>query len=186
MSVRVVHLPDAATVVVDVVAWAAVHAGTGYAVHRLPTSRLGDAWLYRRRRFEGEGFYRRVLRVPRWKDRVPEAGALFAGGVSKRALPAEELGGLDRFVVETRRAELGHWLAAAAGPVFVLWNPWPAAVVLVAYGMAANLPCVAIQRYNRLRAERVLSRRAARSSTAGAVRAARRAAEPGTSGTSIP
>jgi len=186
MNVRVVHLPDAATVVLDVVAWAAVHAGTGYAVHRLPASRLGDAWLYRHRRFEGERFYRRVLRVPRWKDRVPDAGALFAGGVSKRALPADELGGLDRFVVETRRAELGHWLAAAAGPVFVLWNPWPAAVVLVAYGLAANLPCIAIQRYNRLRAERVLSRRAARSSTAGAVRAARRAAEPGTSGTSIP
>ena len=130
-----------------------------------PRRRLGDAWLYRRRRFEGERFYRRVLRVPRWKDRVPEAGALFAGGVSKRPLPADELGGLDRFVVETRRAELGHWLAAAAGPLFVLWNPWPAAVVLVAYGLAANLPCVAIQRYNRLRAERVLSRRAARSST---------------------
>jgi glycosyl-4,4'-diaponeurosporenoate acyltransferase len=186
MTVRVVHLPDAVTVVVDIVAWGLVHAGTGYAVHRLPVTRLGESRLYRRRAFEGERFYRRVLRVPRWKDRVPEAGALFAGGISKRALPDDELGGLERFVVETRRAELGHWLAAAAGPFFVLWNPWPAAVALVVYGVVANLPCIAIQRYNRLRAERVLASRAARSRTAGALRAARRTEEPGTSGSSIP
>jgi len=90
---------------------------------------------------------------------VPEAGAWFAGGVSKRHLPADGAGGLERFVVETRRAELGHWLAAASGPLFVLWNPPGAAVALVTYGLVANLPCVAIQRYNRLRAERVLARR---------------------------
>jgi len=110
-------------------------------------------------------------------------------------LPDDELGGLERFVVETRRAELGHWLAAAAGPFFVLWNPWPAAVALVVYGLAANLPCIAIQRYNRLRAERVLASRSSRSSRSswaarsrrvGAASAARRTDEPGTSGSSIP
>ena len=186
MSLRVVHLSDAATVLVDIVAWGAVHAGTGYAVHRMPLRRLGESRLYQRRPFETEHLYRRVLRVPRWKDRMPEAGALFAGGVSKRTLPDGELGGLERFVVETRRAELGHWLAAAAGPLFVLWNPWPAAVALVVYGLVANLPCIVIQRYNRLRAGRVLASRAARSSTAGAVRAARRADDPGTRGSSIP
>ncbi len=174
MSLRVVHLPDALTVAVDVVAWGAVHAGTGYFVHRLPVRRLGDARLYRARSFEGERLYRSVLRVPRWKDRVPEAGALFAGGISKRSVTDDERGGLDRFVTETRRAELGHWLAAAAGPVFVLWNPPGATVALVAYGLVANLPCIAIQRYNRLRATRVLARRAR----------ARASAE--TTGTSIP
>ena len=76
-----------------------------------------------RRRFEGERLYRDVLRIQRWKDRLPEAGALFAGGVCKRAAHRRRAGGLERFVVETRRAELGHWLAAAAGPLFVLWNP---------------------------------------------------------------
>jgi glycosyl-4,4'-diaponeurosporenoate acyltransferase len=147
-------------IVVDVIAWGLVHAGTGYAVHRLPVARLGDAWLYRRREFETERLYRRVLRVPRWKDRVPEAGALFAGGMSKRHLPSAGAGGLERFVIETRRAELGHWSAAAFGPLFLLWNPWYAGVLLILYGVAANLPCIVIQRYNRLRADRVLAARA--------------------------
>ena len=49
------------------------------------------------------------------------------------------------------------WLAIACTPVFVLWNP-PAGVALMAvYELAANLPCIAIQRYNRPRAQRALA-----------------------------
>ena len=165
---RLVHLPDAVTVVLDVVAWGLIHAGTGYGVHRLSPDRLGDSWLYRARRFERDGaFYARRLRINRWKDRLPEAGGLFTGGVSKRRLPPAEIGGLDRFVIETRRAELAHWLCLVAGPLFILFNPPLAAVLLVTYGVAVNLPFVAIQRYNRLRTMRVLRRRAARLSAEG-------------------
>ena len=136
---------------------------------------------------ERDGALYQALRIRRWKDRLPEAGAFFAGGISKRHLPGRARGGLERFVVETRRAELGHWLAAAAGPLFVLWNPPGVAAVLVAYGVAVNLPFIAIQRYNRLRVERVLRARADRSSIPGAAsRAARRSAGPGRSGSSIP
>ena len=115
LMLRVVHLSDPATVLLDIVAWALVHTATGYVVHRIPsTSRVlaRDHWWSRPRRFETDRhFYERTLRIKRWKDRVPEAGALFAGGVSKRALPSRSPAGLARFAVETRRAELGHWLS---------------------------------------------------------------------------
>ena len=88
----------------------------------------------------------------------PEAGALFPGGVSKRQLPALDKSGLELFVRETRRAELGHWWALLAGPVFVLWNPPAIAAVLIGYGIAINLPFIAIQRYNRFRTEPLLRR----------------------------
>jgi glycosyl-4,4'-diaponeurosporenoate acyltransferase len=158
-------MPQALTVVVDVVAWGVFHSVTGYAAHRLSDERLArDGWLLRPRRFEDGGrWYRRRLRIHRWKDRVPEAGALFAGGVSKRALPARDEAGLELFVRETRRAELAHWWALCCGPLFVLWNPPLAAGVLVAYGVLVNLPFIAIQRYNRLRLLGVLSRRRSRS-----------------------
>lgn len=159
---RVWEVPDAVAVALDVVAWGLIHAGTGYLAHRLPVRWLGDRWWFRPRPWETERFYRRVLRIGRWKDRLPEAGALFAGGVSKRQVTAAEGGGLERFVVETRRAEVGHTLCALCGPVFVLWNPPAAAVLLVAYGVLVNAPFVAIQRYNRMRAARVLAARARR------------------------
>lgn len=181
-----VELPTWATVTANVVAWGAIHAGTGYAVHRLPVARLDrDGRLWRARSIEGGGHaYERWLRIRRWKDRVPEAGALFAGGVSKRRLPPLTAGGLTRFVVETRRAELGHWLALALGPLAVVWNPPMGAVLMVTYGVVVNLPFIAIQRYNRLRAQRLLDRDTARSS--GSLRSPRSRPSPRRTGSSMP
>ncbi|MBA2280470.1 MAG: hypothetical protein H0W25_04435 [Acidimicrobiia bacterium] len=162
----VLSLPTWAVVATNVAAWAAIHAGTGWYVHRLPVERLsGDGWLLRARRWEAEGrTYERVLHIKAWKDRVPEAGALFVGGVSKRQLPEGAGRGVERLAVETRRAEVGHWLALAGGPVSWLWNPPAGFVLMVGYGIVANAPFIAIQRYNRQRAQRVLARRTVRSS----------------------
>ena len=153
-------MPQTLTIVVDVIAWGVFHAGTGYAAHRLNDDRLSqDGWLLRQRRFETAGqWYRRRLRVHRWKDKVPEAGGLFRGGVSKRQIPSHDVAGLELFVRETRRAELAHWWAMFCGPVFVLWNPPLAATLLVGYGVAINLPFIAIQRYNRFRTQSLMER----------------------------
>ena len=131
--------------------WGLVHASTGYLVHLLPVSALERGGVAGWER----GAYERVLRIRRWKDRLPEAGALFAGGVSKRHVRRSTV---DRFVVETRRAELGHWLAMLGGPVSMLWNPPVGDVAMVAYGVLVNAPFVLVQRYNRARALRVIGR----------------------------
>ena len=148
-----------ATLLADVVGWAVVHAGTGYLAHRLPAHRLErEGWLLRLRPWEGPWYGR--LRVRRWKGRLPEAGAVFRGGISKRRLPAS----LAVFVRETRRAELAHWWALAAGPLFALWNPPAGVVMMIAYGVAVNAPFIIVQRSNRSRAQRVLTRQAHRGS----------------------
>ncbi|MGG5258305.1 hypothetical protein [Phycicoccus avicenniae] len=160
--------PQAVTVVLDVAAWGLFHAATGYTAHRLPADRLAaDGPLLRARRVEAGGrVYRRVLRVDRWKDALPEAGALFAGGVSKRSIPTRDVAGLELLVRETRRAELAHWWAMACGPLFVLWNPPLPAALLVAYGVLVNAPFIVIQRYNRFRTQLLLERLAARAARA--------------------
>ena len=44
---------DVTTVLLDVAAWAAIHAATGYAAHRLPARRLAaDTWITRPRHWE--------------------------------------------------------------------------------------------------------------------------------------
>ena len=157
-------MPQTLTIVVDAVAWGVFHAATGYAAYRLGDEQVSrDGWLLRPRAFEATGgWYRRWLRIDRWKDKVPEAGDLFPGGISKRHLPAYDDDGLRLFVRETRRAELAHWWAMACGLSFVLWNPPLASVLLIGYGVVANLPFVVIQRYNRSRTEALLERRARR------------------------
>lgn len=144
-------------VLVDVVAWGLIHASTGYLVHRLPAGWFGrDTWLTRPRRWERGGrLYVDVFRIKRWKHLLPEAGALFSGGFDKRHLVSRDPAYLATYTRETRRAELGHWLAAAGAPLFFLWNPWRVGVAMVIYAIAANGPCVLSQRYNRIRLLRI-------------------------------
>lgn len=180
-----VDLRPRVTVLANVAWWGAVHAGTGYLVHRLPRRRLQrDRGPLRLSWGERAGRPYERLRIRRWKDRLPEAGALFSGGMSKRCVPSSADGGLERFAVETRRAELGHWLALLGGPPAILWNPPAGAVAMVAYGVLVNAPFIVVQRYNRARVARLLRRAAERSSTEGM--AAEALAPSRRSGSSIP
>lgn len=156
----VVALPDWAVLVLNVAGFAGTGAVAGYIGNQIPVERLGvDGWLLRPRRWEQGGrFYERRLRIRWWKHRIPDAGALFVGGIRKAALPGGRRS-LPRFAAETRRAELVHWWAAAAVPPFLLWNPvvgWP---ILGAAVVALHAVPIVVQRYNRLRILRILGRR---------------------------
>jgi glycosyl-4,4'-diaponeurosporenoate acyltransferase len=85
--------------------------------------------------------------------------------MSKRAVG----GDLERFAAETRRAEYGHWLAIAGAPVFALWNPPLGVALMTAYSLGVNAPFIAVQRYNRQRIQRLLSRRHRRRGARSAV-----------------
>jgi glycosyl-4,4'-diaponeurosporenoate acyltransferase len=161
--VRVVHLSVGWTVLVDFVVWAVAGVVVGYLTHRASAQRFASAGvLTRLRPFERDGrWYEERWRIKAWKDRLPEGGAIFAGGFSKRSLRTREPDVLGRFVIETRRAEHTHWWLMALAPLFFLWNPWWLALVMIGYAVIANVPCLMVQRYNRARLIRVLRRRRA-------------------------
>jgi glycosyl-4,4'-diaponeurosporenoate acyltransferase len=146
---------------VDAGVWAVWSTLCGYGAHRIPGEYLArDNAVTRLRAFERDGrVYERVLRIKRWKDLLPEAGALFRGGVSKRHIGGHDREHLERFAAATRRAELAHYPILAFGPVFFAFNPWWLALVMVGYAVVANVPCILVQRYNRARLVRVLNRR---------------------------
>jgi glycosyl-4,4'-diaponeurosporenoate acyltransferase len=149
-----------AIVALDALVWAAWSATVGYAAHRLPLCRLDhDGPVTRLRAWERGGRVYERLGIRRWKDRLPEFGAVFRGGTSKRSLPSRDAPHLPRFAAETRRAEIVHWAIPLVTPLFVLWNPAWLVGVMVAYAVVANAPCLMVQRYNRGRLLRVLTRR---------------------------
>jgi glycosyl-4,4'-diaponeurosporenoate acyltransferase len=137
-----------AVVALDAAVWAAWSAAVGLVASRQPVERFDhDNWLTRGRHAERAGHTYERLGIRRWKAHVPEAGQLF-GGRSKRALGGATPAGLAAFAI------------LVVVPVFALWNPAPLMPAMVAYAIVANLPCIAIQRYNRLRINRMVSRRA--------------------------
>ena len=165
VGLPLVELSDGIAVAIDATAWALIQASAGYLAHRLPRQRLDhDTWLTRQRGFERGGLIYERFAIRRWKDALPEAGAMFAGGVSKRHL-SRSVDGLAAFAVETRRAELAHWFPLAMSPVFALWNRPLVAALMVVYGVGINVPFIAVQRYNRARVARSLARRTSASSS---------------------
>jgi glycosyl-4,4'-diaponeurosporenoate acyltransferase len=143
-------------VVLNVAGWPVIQFGLAWAFTRMPVSWFqpgsGAAWE------RGGHFYERWFRIKDWKDRLPDAARWFGGGFAKGSLAARDADYLHRFVRETWRGELCHWCALGFAPVFFLWNPLWADLVMVAYALAANLPCILAQRYNRARFQRVLAR----------------------------
>ncbi len=154
-------LPKPYSILLDVAAWMLIHVVVGYVAHRLSISHFAsDNVITRGRRFERDGeLYQRLLRVKRWKAWLPEAGTFFRGGFDKKRLPIAADAGLERYIQETRRAEIVHWITAGAAPFFFVWNPIRAGLVMLAYAVVANGPCIIALRYNRLRLERIVGLR---------------------------
>ena len=164
MSLPLVDLPDGWAVAISAGAWAGASVAVGLVANRLPPALLDhDTWLTRLRPGEADGrWYERRTAIRTWKRWLPEGGDVFDGGIDKRHLPGRDQAVLERFVIETRRAELVHWTLLACSPLFVLWNRPPVAAGMVAFGVVANVPFIWVQRYNRARLQRVLGRRARR------------------------
>lgn len=157
----IVPLGDGAAVAVSVVAWLATCFGIGWLAVRWPDERLERAGpLTRIRPWERGGrMWQRWFRVLAWKDRIPEAGAFFAGGRAKRSIGRPTSEALRAFRRETVRAERVHWLILASGPLHLVWCRPTVGACMVAFGVLFDAPFIVVQRTNRARIERVLAKR---------------------------
>ena len=156
----IVDVGDGVAVALSVATWVAVSFSVGWWATRWPDARVDrEGPVTRLRAWEANGaWWQRRVRVQRWKDRLPEAGAFF-GGTAKRHLPSRSDAGLEAFRRETVRAERVHWLILASTPVHLVWCRPTVFLGMAAYGVALNVPFIIVQRANRGRLDRILSRR---------------------------
>ncbi len=140
-------------VVLDFGVWLVIHVCASTLVAKIPVVSFNpDSWLYRTRRWElGGRIYQKAFRIKSWKHRLPDGAAVSKSGFRKKRLQNADPGYLRTFTLETCRAELTHWLILISAPLFFFWNDWRIGVVMILYGVAANLPCILSQRFNRIR-----------------------------------
>jgi glycosyl-4,4'-diaponeurosporenoate acyltransferase len=100
--------------------------------------------------------YERYWLIRLWKPWIPDAGHVLPGGIRKASLMGRDRAGLERLLAETRRAELVHWALWPAWLVTALWLPPRGVVLNLVFGTCFNLPCLLLQRYNRLRVGKLL------------------------------
>jgi glycosyl-4,4'-diaponeurosporenoate acyltransferase len=145
-------------ILINAVSWLVLQLSIAAAVTRISAERFAnDNLLYHVRAWE-IGFYRRWLRIRKWKRMLPDGAPWVGGSFSKKHLDMRDTIYLQRFAVETRRGEIAHWLMLFCFPLFYFWNPPWALMIIAVYAVAANLPCIFVQRYNRETIRRLLLR----------------------------
>ncbi|KAB7670797.1 glycosyl-4,4'-diaponeurosporenoate acyltransferase [Bacillus sp. B1-b2] len=148
------------TFIIDIVAWFLIHIGIALVIERLPIQYFTfDTFLYRIRNWEKNGaIWGKWFKVKAWKSRIPDGRNVIGKGFEKKQLSEKNKPYLQQFILESRRAELTHWISIVPAPFFFLWNPPWAGWVMVIYALLFNLPIIMAQRYNRPRIQRIVKR----------------------------
>ncbi|BAC14413.1 hypothetical conserved protein [Oceanobacillus iheyensis HTE831] len=154
----IVELSNWLILVLDIMAWTLIHLGVSLFTLLLPEKTFySKGRLYKLRSWEMQGgFWKRKLHVHRWKYIIPDGASLFKKGFKKKKLNEVSIEYLKKFEMETRRAELTHWLCIPPAFLFFLWNPIWAGWIMVLYACLFNFPIIVLQRYNRGRLRRIL------------------------------
>ena len=102
-------------------------------------------------------FYEKYFLIRRWKHLLPD-GAPWFNGFPKKKLQSTEPDYLRKFILETRRGEFSHWVQWLLITGFVVWNPFPANLVIIMYAAITNVPCLVNLRHSRQRLIPVLAK----------------------------
>lgn len=148
-----IELPNLWIVLLNMASIPVIHLAVSWWFTRLP-GRLFDprSSLFRERAWENGGkIYPQYFRIRRWKGMLPDAAPWFRG-FPKKNLRSKDPEYLRAFIIETCRGEAAHLAQIPTLLITMVWNPWPtAAVVMIIYAFLSNLPCILLQRHNRVR-----------------------------------
>ena len=133
----------------------------GYLASRIPDKFLEKDFIFTKLfSFETDAsWFRKILKIDKWKDNMPELGGFFGDGFEKRSVAYGEINQLKQFILETRRAEIAHWFMIGGWILTTTFNPLWAVLFNIIFAHAVNFPCLIIQRYNRARLINVLNKK---------------------------
>ena len=117
---RIWYFPFLWTIVLDCIAWFAIHMGVSYIITQIRLEHFNpQSWSFRKRDWEKEGrFYRDIFFVKKWKGLLPEGAALFGKGFRKKQLQEKGKYYFSTFAQETCRSEYTHLMTIVFAPLF--------------------------------------------------------------------
>ena len=155
---RLIHLPTFWTIFLDILAWGIIQTMVGWLGMHLPKALIQPSrFLFQTFVWEKDGrIYQALFMVKSWKGNLPYGGSLFQSRFTMRTLGEVSVNHIDRWILETCRSELTHWLAILPAALFFFWNETWVGWVMVIYALIFNLPLIVVQRYNRPRLRKML------------------------------
>lgn len=115
--------------------------------------------MYQVRSWEKDGsFYQRVFKIKNWKPIIWDAGRVFQKDFKKDHVDATNPRTLERWILETCRAEWCHWVTFLFILPLFSFNPPGMSFFWLLYDSVLNITPIIVQRYNRPRLIRMLQR----------------------------
>ncbi len=158
---RLIFLSDSVTFLLCFLVWPVLQISAALICFILPDRFFSpNSFFFKSHRFEQNGkLYDKVFRVSRWKHLLPDGGAVLKkNGYKKKRLNNFSKNNLNRFLIESARGEMTHWLAIFSFWIFWFFTPPLVPWLMLVYALLANIPCIVVQRYNRPRIQHLLDR----------------------------
>lgn len=160
MMFPLIEVPLWLMITLNVVLWPIFHMTISLLTVRIP-----DAFFKRdglvlpvHPTSRGQRFYETFLLIRTWKKWIPDGASIFKFGFRKKNMVGNDQTYIEKFILETRRAEFSHIVQILPMVVFFVFNTAFVALIMVAYALIFNIPLILLQRYNRIRFLRLLKK----------------------------
>ena len=156
---QILFLNITQTILLDVIAWLIIQLTIGYCSSKIQLNRLDpDRPFFQTFAWENGGeIYEKIFHVRAWKRFIPNGSKLYRGAFSIKNLPTRDPAYLERWLKESVRAEICHWIMILPCLFFFMWNSVALGWINVAYAVLSNLVPIILQRYNRPRMRKLLA-----------------------------
>lgn len=151
---QIFFLPTPVMILLFFAIWGIVPLLLAYLCLQIPDRFFETTrFLWRVHEFEDGGkLYEHVFHIRSWKHLLPDGGGVWKKrSYKKKNLTDYSEENLHRFLIETSRGELVHWLGILPFWVFGLFAPPVVIWIMLLYALIVNVPCLIAQRYNRPR-----------------------------------
>jgi glycosyl-4,4'-diaponeurosporenoate acyltransferase len=147
-------------ILLDIIVWLVIQLSLGFLSSKIPLDWLNpNRWFFETFAWEKGGeIYQKFFRVRSWKKYIPNGSRAYRGAFSIKNLISSNPAYLERWLKESVRAEICHWVMIIPGFLFFLWNSEALAWVNVVYAFLNNLVPIIMQRFNRPRMRNMLAR----------------------------
>lgn len=133
--------------------WPIIMTVPAYIFYKMPKHKFNpNSFLFKKTFFEKDGLiYEKVFFVKKWKHLLPDGAALVKNGFRKKKLKNASKEYINDFIIETCKAEATHIAPIFLSFLFAIYNPPYIVLIMFIFAVITNIPCIIVQRYNRIR-----------------------------------
>ena len=150
---QIIYLPDHLMIISYIILWPTIQLTVAIICNGISDKHFtpNSFWL-KPKKWEKDGeIYETIFKVHSWKKYLQDGDRVHKNGFHKRHITSSDPEYLEAFIAETGRAEIIHWLEISPFWIFGLWSPPIVILIMLAYALIINMPCIIAQRYNRPR-----------------------------------